>query len=107
MTVHYAPRTPTFRVEPGARDSLPGQGRWALLAIGPWAAEIVLAGDRPEQHVVLRTPAEAESSLYAHLQAIDVSGVDFLVIVPPPDEPQWLALRDRIWRASQPWPSPG
>ncbi|AGA27158.1 L-threonylcarbamoyladenylate synthase [Singulisphaera acidiphila] len=105
MDVHYAPRTPTFRIEPNAFEALPREGRWVLIALGETPIDEGPPGRRPDRQIRLLTPTEAEASLYSHLQAIDLSGVDFLVIVPPPDEPRWLAIRDRIWRASRPWPA--
>ncbi|WP_406695500.1 L-threonylcarbamoyladenylate synthase [Singulisphaera sp. Ch08] len=105
MDIHYAPRTPTFRIEREAFESVPREGRWVLIVLGETPSIDVPPGRRPDQQFHLQTPTEAESSLYSHLQAIDLSGVDFLVIVPPPDEPRWLAIRDRLWRASRPWPA--
>ncbi|WP_074313384.1 L-threonylcarbamoyladenylate synthase [Singulisphaera sp. GP187] len=105
MDVHYAPRTPTFRVEHVAVDALPREGRWVLISLGETSIADASSMGRPDRHIRLLTPTEAESSLYSHLQSIDLSGIDFLVIVPPPDEPRWLAIRDRIWRASRPWPA--
>lgn len=103
MDVHYAPTTPTYRVEGARLDALPATGRWALISIGlpaTWP-------DRqpPEHHAELPTPAEAEAGLYARLHELDAAGYDFLVLATPPDEPCWLAIRDRIRRASRPWPS--
>ena len=61
----------------------------------------------PAHHIRLRTPAEAEAGLYASLHDLDSRRLDFLILLLPPDEPEWLAIRDRAWRASKPWPEAG
>ena len=97
--MHYAPRTPTFRV-----DS-PGQ----LTAISwPERPRIVLGqSELPElpstiQFLNLLDPETAGQRLYAVLHQCDALGLDMIVIVMPPDEPEWLTIRDRLVRAAQP-----
>ncbi len=102
MSVHYAPTTPTYRVDRGDFTTLPRPGRWNMISIGPPSAWP--RGRGPSWHFRLRTPTQAEAWLYRLLHSMDESGLDFIIIVPPPDGPQWLAVRDRIWRASRPWP---
>lgn len=104
MDVHYAPRTPTFRVEADRLDALPCEGRWVVITLGDSPIIEGPPGRRPDRQISLRTPSEAEAFLYSHLQVIDLCDVAFLILVPPPDEPGWLAIRDRIRRASKPWP---
>jgi L-threonylcarbamoyladenylate synthase len=105
LAIHYAPTTPTFRVERDDFVSLPGPGRWGVIVIGPPAGSPRVRP--PDQMAHLFSPSQAEASLYGQLRAMDSAGLDFLIVVPPPDEPRWLALRDRIWRASRPWPESG
>jgi L-threonylcarbamoyladenylate synthase len=103
MTIHYAPRTPAYRVDRDRFATFPEQppARWGMLTIGPpprWPR-----GQGPTWHARLRTPAQAEAYLYGYLHAMDMNHLDYLIIVPPPDEPCWRAVRDRLWRASTPW----
>jgi len=114
LSVHYAPRTPTFRVDRNAEGFKPPrvwQGRWALLVLGSVSAEAERMFDNretpPMERIVLATPREAEAELYSTLQSIDERDFDYLVIVPPPDLPAWVAVRDRVGRASRPWPGEG
>ncbi len=105
MAIHYAPRTPTVRIEPGLLGSFPWPERSALIVVGrEWTREGVgasLAFDLP-------TPESAAAGLYAALHQCDEGAVDLIVIVPPPPLPEWSALLDRIGRASVPfdsWPA--
>ncbi|MHC5543197.1 L-threonylcarbamoyladenylate synthase, partial [Singulisphaera rosea] len=102
MSIHYAPMTPTFRVQLDAWTTLPGSGRWALISIG--STPRIPGESRPTWHVRLPDPAVAEARLYAALHALDSRRLDFLVISTPPSEPVWVAIFDRIGRASRPWP---
>jgi L-threonylcarbamoyladenylate synthase len=106
MAVHYAPETMAFWME---RD----QVRSGLM---PTSFQILIIGDVPDALVSLpaelwntklfhlSNPELASRDLYATLHKIDAFARDFLIIIPPPDEPCWRAVRDRIWRATQPWP---
>jgi L-threonylcarbamoyladenylate synthase len=98
---HYAPRAAAFLVEP--------------IAI---AVELERLGERDEVVAVLaRTvrrpeafdgpwidaPADAEGyarDLYASLRALDATHPDAILIEAPPDEAAWLAVRDRLARAT-------
>jgi L-threonylcarbamoyladenylate synthase len=48
----------------------------------------------------LETPAIAARDLYVVLHQCDALNVDLVVVVPPPDRPEWSAIRDRLWRAT-------
>jgi L-threonylcarbamoyladenylate synthase len=99
MPVHYAPRTPTVRVDAERVGSYPWSGREALLVVGhPELGP--RAGPAFEQH--LHSPSEAARTLYATLHEWDEQGLNQIVIVPPPDQPEWRAVRDRLTRASRP-----
>jgi L-threonylcarbamoyladenylate synthase len=109
MAVHYAPRLPAYRLD---RDKIPCEvieGQFRTLIIG----------DHPDRYPVSRNPDDgfnfhhladpeaASAFLYAKLHDLDAVGpvyIDFILIIPPPDEPRWRAVRDRIWRATKPWP---
>jgi L-threonylcarbamoyladenylate synthase len=98
MKIHYAPRTPAYWVEPHLVGRFYLQGRGALLVVGghelPHAPKL-------ERRIDLATVEEASRSLYAALHELDELGLDYLYIVPPPDEPEWQAVRDRLWRATR------
>lgn len=95
-TRHYAPRTPLETVDSaefaekrvGTVRASGRRARW--MSFGLPGADLVLPGD----------PAGAEQALFASLHLMDASGLDLLVVVLPPDEPGWWAVRDRLTRAS-------
>ena len=106
MPVHYAPTTPAYRLERDRMQSYPIGGRFGTLIIGELpvplpARRVPFERDEPNR---LAGPSDAASSLYSSLHDLDALGLDFILIIPPPDEPRWRAIRDRIWRATQPWP---
>jgi len=104
LAVHYAPRTPAYRLD---RDQIPPgriQGRNGYLVIGQLDDFFTFKRLRGSPHYFLYEPGNASAHLYARLHDLDALGLDFLLIVPPPDEPRWTAIRDRIWRATKPWP---
>ena len=101
LASHYAPRTPASLLAPDllraelaqltARDE-----RVAVLARtlsppddfdGVW---IAAAAD----------PARYAHDLYAHLRALDAADADVLLIEAVPDDAAWLAVRDRLTRAT-------
>ena len=85
MAIHYAPRTPTVRIEPGLMESFPWPARSALIVVGrEWSREGVGASFTFD----LPTPEIAAARLYATLHHCDESGVDLIVIVPPPSLPR-------------------
>ena len=97
MAIHYAPRTPAFRLEFGSPIPPPDLVRtFVTIGFGDGSDDV----DR-----WLPDPESAARDLYATLHELDALGLDFLLIVPPPDEPRWRAIRDRIRRATRPWPS--
>jgi L-threonylcarbamoyladenylate synthase len=105
MEVHYAPRTPAYRMERGQtlKTRIDGTVDESLYLPSLPSSPLAVGSRRYR----LAYPCDAESQLYAWLRSIDVWGLDFLIIIPPPDEPQWRAIRDRIWRATRPWPESG
>jgi L-threonylcarbamoyladenylate synthase len=50
-------------------------------------------------HALLQ-PEVAARELYAVLRQLERSGVARIVVIMPPDEPQWAAVRDRLVRAT-------
>jgi L-threonylcarbamoyladenylate synthase len=47
-----------------------------------------------------RDPVVYAARLYAALHALDEAGVERIIVTMPPDRPEWLAVRDRLVRAS-------
>src|SRR5438105_2936859 len=45
--------------------------------------------------------ADYARDLYANLRALDAANADAILIEAPPDDPSWLAIRDRLTRATQ------
>jgi len=67
----------------------------------------VLAFSRPDERAAswLRMPRDAGAyarRLYAALRELDASGCAQILVEEPPDEPAWLAVRDRLKRAATP-----
>jgi L-threonylcarbamoyladenylate synthase len=107
MKIHYAPRTPAYRIERGQDFAQVIPKQFVHLIFGETVSDRQLP--RPARMTGITsyqwtTPELAAHNFYNQLHEIDARGLDFLIIIPPPDEPQWRALRDRIWRATQPWP---
>jgi L-threonylcarbamoyladenylate synthase len=103
MRRHYAPSVPLECVEAGAAaarvEELARQGlRVGWLTFAPWE-------ELTEPHQVLRLlfptdPVLYAAQLYDALHTIDVSGVQRIVVTLPPATDEWLAVRDRLRRAS-------
>ena len=95
--VHYAPRTKAFRVEGHRLGGMTFAGPSALLTFGKYVPP-----ESPsfQRHQAFRTPDEAAANLYRLLHEWDAEGFSQIVIVPPPDKPDWDAVRDRVNRAT-------
>jgi L-threonylcarbamoyladenylate synthase len=102
MAVHYAPRARVALIGPEVIASLPAAPgeRYAVLVAGH---ELPADGGTPVFRVDWLDPALAARELYATLHRADEEAVDFLYVVLPPREDAWLAVRDRLWRASRRW----
>jgi L-threonylcarbamoyladenylate synthase len=102
LAVHYAPRTPAYRLDRDQIPSDPIDGRYTTVVFGP----SLPASDRHWNLSKWTSNAvHSEATFYGALHELDGRGYDFILIIPPPDEPRWQAIRDRIWRATKPWPS--
>jgi L-threonylcarbamoyladenylate synthase len=100
MAVHYAPKTHAVRVDTaGDLGGFAWPRRAVLLVIGrhslPSLPADLLRFD-------LETPEIAARDLYVVLHESDHLRVELIVVLPPPDRPEWAAIRDRIRRATQP-----
>jgi len=95
---HYAPRTPAFRVERAALNTMPvdhGVGRVTFGTV----RDIQRSGTTL---TLSATPKMYARHLYRALRELDAMGLERILIVMPPDEPQWAAVRDRLIRATRP-----
>jgi L-threonylcarbamoyladenylate synthase len=96
---HYAPRTPLEgAADSGARrvEELHREGR----RVG-WVTHRPVEGPPGVMVRVLPAdPAGYAAHLYAVLHELDAAGLDRIVVALPPEAPEWLAVRDRLRRAS-------
>jgi L-threonylcarbamoyladenylate synthase len=100
LSFHYAPATPARRVEhTGHLTQLILPARSAIVVFGP----AVLPEIDPAVHRVhLPEPILAGRDLYLTLRQLDTLGLEQIVVVMPPDQPDWAAIRDRLTRATIP-----
>lgn len=99
MAVHYAPRTPAYRLEDATRlPEIEWSEGMALVVVG----EHDTAG-LPSwlSTFVLEDPVAAARGLYATLHECDRLGLSRILVVLPPDRPEWRAIRDRLQRATR------
>ncbi|HBI45510.1 MAG TPA: threonylcarbamoyl-AMP synthase [Planctomycetales bacterium] len=95
---HYAPRTPLECSEDGRMRVAELLCMGARIGWLTWNESAAVAG-----LVVQRMPADPAgyaAHLYAALHALDDAGVDRIIVDLPPDAEAWLAVRDRLSRAS-------
>jgi L-threonylcarbamoyladenylate synthase len=100
LPVHYSPRTPAFRVD--SLDELrdrPAQEGVAVLTFG---RDPLLLATSPDREARLESPELAARDLYDVLHGFDALRPRAIVVVMPPDRPEWLAIRDRLLRATRP-----
>jgi len=92
---HYAPRARLELVDPGTGLSSPG-GRSAYVALGTLPP-------LPDSIRGILLPLDAEAvgaRLFALLHELDDAGFERVVMERPPEGEAWLAIRDRLQRAS-------
>ncbi|PRP71026.1 threonylcarbamoyl-AMP synthase [Chromobacterium amazonense] len=97
LALHYSPRQPCYRMERKEAESS------AVL----WQECAVLAIDAPSTapawfRQMPSTPDAYAQALYAALHEADGSRCSSVLVVLPPDEPAWRAVRDRLLRAARP-----
>ncbi|MBM3373838.1 MAG: threonylcarbamoyl-AMP synthase [Betaproteobacteria bacterium] len=98
---HYAPHTPLMQME----GDLVVELAHSLTRQGKRVAVLARTALQPliEGLVWKAAPADAAGyarALYASLRALDRAGCDAILVEQPPDEPAWLAIRDRLNRAA-------
>ncbi len=100
MPVHYSPITPAFRVDsPEGLRLRPDLEGAAILSFGEPVVPPGLSTTREDR---LETPEIAARRLYDVLHGFDAMHPPAIVVVMPPDRPEWLAIRDRLLRATRP-----
>ncbi len=86
---HYAPNAKLALIS--AAEEPPSEVGALLLRAAP----------RGKWHFSMPSdPAEYAKQLYATLHTLDRAGIEQIVVELPPDEPEWLAVRDRLLRAA-------
>jgi L-threonylcarbamoyladenylate synthase len=105
LPVHYAPRTASVRLESAEQIAgFPWPANAALIVFGAEMPRSIPARVRAFHFLDSET---AMRELYAVLHLFDEMELDIIVIVPPPQLPEWHAIRDRLARATRPWPDTG
>jgi L-threonylcarbamoyladenylate synthase len=96
---HYSPRTPTEVIEGSGADRIR-----ALIEAGQRVGWLTMrsGNERAEMRVMPSDPGEYGARLYAVLHELDQLGLDRIVVDLPPATDEWLAVRDRLVRASAP-----
>jgi L-threonylcarbamoyladenylate synthase len=101
LAAHYAPRTPATLVAADALRAEIGQ----LAARDEDLAVLALTVRRPPDFAGtwIAAPPDAPAyahELYANLRALDAAGADAVLVEAPPADDAWLAVRDRLARAT-------
>lgn len=100
MPVHYSPRTPAYRVDsPDELRDRTDLGEIAILSFGTTSPALPAPAVRAAR---LDSPDLAARFLYDVLHQFDAVRPRAIVVVMPPDRPEWLAIRDRLLRATLP-----
>ena len=96
---HYSPVTPAYRFERFQRQRAIETVDGVILIVGK-------SDDATGPSHVVEMPEDAPQyarQLYQTLRAIDQQQPRAIYIEMPPEEPQWIAVRDRLMRASRQW----
>jgi L-threonylcarbamoyladenylate synthase len=98
---HYAPQTPLMLMEGDLINEL----AHSLTRQGKRVAALARTSRRPllDDLVWLAAPADAAGyahDLYANLRTLDHAGCDAILVEQPPEQAEWIAIRDRLNRAA-------
>lgn len=104
LASHYAPGT-GMEVLPGDElrqriAALLGQGLRVAVMTLQCAPSSGAALERVQWHQMPAEAAEYARVLFATLHELDKAGFDRLLVEAPPEQPEWLAVRDRLARAA-------
>lgn len=89
---HYSPQTPTVLIS--ARKMPEIQPNWAVVGFGNDMGTRGLWVRMPTE------PAEYAQRLYAVLHELDQKQLEKILIIAPPETAEWVAVRDRLTRAT-------
>lgn len=102
MAKHYSPRTPLVLCESPIeairafeRFTAGGKAAWVMTYETPEFAGWEENGDE-----LSASPDRYAAEMYDVLHMLDGSDLDVIVVVMPPDTPEWAAVRDRLTRAA-------
>jgi L-threonylcarbamoyladenylate synthase len=105
--VHYAPRSPAYRFDAEAFAGLLSRidaTRQIAFILLTFDVDLSLpAGSKLSLRQIGPDPKQAARDLYGALREVDERGPEAIYVEMPPEQPEWLALRDRITRATMPW----
>ncbi len=97
--VHYSPSAAAYRFE---ADQLDKVREWRVEHFD--SSFILTIGEEDGCCAMPSDPIQYAQELYAVFHRFDRLGTQALFVQMPPDEPQWLAVRDRLLRATRPLP---
>lgn len=104
--IHYAPQKPCFRYESHEYSRvvryLGEHATWPIVLLAINAR--MLASPKHRVVGMPTHPASYARHLYSALRTADTSGTSAILVELPPDEPEWMAIRDRLMRATRPLP---
>jgi L-threonylcarbamoyladenylate synthase len=98
--LHYSPRTPMRLF--ASREALIASAQAHIKSHAPVAALLLGSGAVPNCSCfeLNKNAADVAQQLYDTLHKMDALGVKELLIEAPPNEPEWLAILDRLTRAA-------
>lgn len=101
--IHYAPNTPAYRFEMGSLPRPLEDARYGWLFVGGKADVSASVMNMNADRVVILPddPKVCAQQLYSSLRRLDHQGYEAIYVRMPPDEPRWMAVRDRLGRAAQ------
>jgi L-threonylcarbamoyladenylate synthase len=98
LASHYAPRAPARLIDgKGLHGALPANGREVAVLARTVHAPASFDG------LWIGAPRDVDAyaqTLYANLRALDSGAATLILIEAPPDDAAWLAVRDRLTRAT-------
>lgn len=101
LSSHYAPRTLAVLVAAGALRAEIAQLVARDEDVAVLARMIVRPADFADAWIAAPAGAAAYAhDLYANLRALDAADADVILIETPPEDDAWLAVRDRLTRAT-------
>lgn len=98
LASHYAPRTPATLLAPGALTAALAEARARGERVGVIGCGALPSG--VDGLALADDPRGYAHDLYAALRTLDAGAIDRIVIVAPPSTAAWLAINDRLTRAT-------